>query len=292
MSPNLLPGFLLDPNYQEDNQNTTKEGKNSRFSAKVNRGIYLLPNSLTLAGLFAGFYAIIAGIQGHFESAVVSLFVAMLMDFLDGRVARLTQTQSLFGAELDSLADIVSFGMTPALLLYTFSLCHLGKIGWLISFLFIASAALRLARFNARSKLTDQYYFEGLPVPAGAGVLSSVIWIGVDSQLSGPFLKIPIACLTVLVSLLMVSHFAYQSFKQVNFKGRVPFIAILTVLFVLVSIAIDPPKILFLLFLIYSLSAPFVMLYPKWAKKRTSKQTKWVDDEAQTTLEFHSEEEN
>jgi CDP-diacylglycerol--serine O-phosphatidyltransferase len=289
MSPNLLPYFFLDPDHEEHSREEEGEKQNN-FHTKINRGIYLLPNSLTLLGLFAGFYSIIAGIQGRFESATISLFVAMLMDFLDGRVARLTHTQSLFGAELDSLADIVSFGMTPALLVYTWSLCHLGKIGWLISFLFTAASALRLARFNSRSKLMEKNYFEGLPVPAGAGILCSFIWIGVDSHLSGHLLRLPLACLTILISLLMVSNLPYQNFKQVNFKGRVPFIAILTVLFVLVGIAIDPPKVLFFMFLIYSLSAPVIFLYPQWAKRRTPKKSKWVENSEQNALEFQEDE--
>ena len=180
--------------------------------------------------------------------------------------------------------------MTPALLVYTWALCHLGKIGWLVSFFFTAAAALRLARFNSRSKLTEQHYFEGLPVPAGAGVLSSFIWVCIDNHLSSYALKIPLAVLTVLMSLLMVSNLGYQNFKQVNFKGRVPFIAILTVLFILVGVAMDPPKMLFLIFLIYSLSAPFVLLYPRWAMRRSSKKAKWVDNTQKMAVEFQSEE--
>lgn len=269
MAPDLLPSFFLNDPDNEEHQDESQEEtiQKTRFSPRLKKGIYLLPNSLTIAGLFAGFYAIIAGMQGSFETAAISIFVAMLMDFLDGRAARLTSTESLFGTELDSLADIVSFGVTPALVVYSWSLHQLGKIGWLIAFIFTAASALRLARFNSRPHLMEAAYFEGLPVPAAAGVLSSLVWMCMDNGFSGSKLRLPIALFTLLVSLLMVSNFHYQNFKQVNFKGRVPFIAILTVLFVLVGIAIDPPKVLFVIFLLYSLSTPLAFLYPPSRQK-------------------------
>jgi len=238
-----------------------------KLHPRFKRGIYLLPNSLTIAGLFAGFYAIIAAMEGKFETAIISVFIAMTMDFLDGSIARLTHTQSLFGTELDSLADIVSFGVTPGLIIYTWSLRYLGKIGWLIAFLFTASAALRLARFNAGVKLDDDTHFQGLPAPAAGGVLISFLWTCVENQWLGKTFAMPIALLTAFISLLMVSPLHYPSIKSLNFKGRVPFIAILTVLFALVGIALEPPRVLFFIFMVYSASPLIHLLSPSLSQK-------------------------
>lgn len=261
MKPILPPSLFLDDQDEEISVGDQAEAVlRETHSPRFRRGIYLLPNSLTIAGLFSGFYAIVAAMKGHFESAAISVFIAMIMDFLDGRVARLTHTQSAFGTELDSLSDMVSFGVTPALILYSWSLNHLGKFGWLSAFLFTAAGALRLARFNIRTQIVDKQYFQGLPVPAAAGVLSSFVWASVDSGWNGYTLVMLAACLTVLTGLLMVSSFRYLSFKEIDLKGRVPFVSILAVLLTLVSIALDPPKVLFLIFLTYSLSGPIMTL--------------------------------
>lgn len=218
------------------------------------RGIYLLPNLFTIAGLFAGFYAIVTAMEGYFSNAAIAIFVAMIMDFLDGRVARLTNTQSAFGAELDSLSDMVSFGVAPALVVYSWSLESLGKLGWLVAFIFAAAGALRLARFNTQAKIMDKRYFQGLPIPAAAGVLASMVWLGVDSEVPGDLMDMTAAVLAILTAILMVSNIRYYSFKEIDLKGRVPFVAILLVVLTFVGISLDPPKVLFLFFFCYGLS--------------------------------------
>ena len=187
------------------------------------RGIYLLPNLFTIAGLFAGFYAIVTAMEGYFNYAAIAIFVAMIMDFFDGRVARLTNTQSAFGAELDSLSDMVSFGVAPALVIYSWSLEGLGKLGWLAAFIFTAAGALRLARFNTQVSIADKRYFQGLPIPAAAGVLASMVWLCVDSEILGDGVSMITAVLAILIAILMVSNVRYYSFKEIDLKGRVPF---------------------------------------------------------------------
>ncbi|EDP46449.1 CDP-diacylglycerol--serine O-phosphatidyltransferase [Rickettsiella grylli] len=235
------------------------------------RGIYLLPNLFTIAGLFAGFYAIITAMEGYFNDAAIAIFVAMIMDFFDGRVARLTHTQSAFGAELDSLSDMVSFGIAPALVIYSWSLEGLGKLGWLAAFVFAASGALRLARFNTQVLLSDKRYFKGLPIPAAAGVLASMVWLCVDSEILGDTMSLITAVIAVIIAALMVSNIRYYSFKEIDLKGRVPFVAILLVVVAFVSISLDPPKILFLVFFCYALSGPLLSLYHLYKKRALRK---------------------
>ncbi|MGB5338051.1 MAG: CDP-diacylglycerol--serine O-phosphatidyltransferase [Gammaproteobacteria bacterium] len=223
------------------------------------RGIPLLPNMITTAGLFAGFYAIVAAMNGRFEAASIAIFVAMVMDGIDGRVARLTNTQSEFGVQYDSLSDMVCFGVAPALVMYEWSLHSMvsvgwAKLGWLAAFIYTAGAALRLARFNAQTTTAEKRYFKGLPSPSAAGVLAGFIWVGVDLNMRGTDLVYPAFVLTVLMGLLMVSNVRYYSFKQFDFKNRVPFVAILIVVLVYVFASIDPPKVLFTGFLVYALS--------------------------------------
>lgn len=224
------------------------------------RGIYLLPNLFTIAGLFAGFYAIVTAMEGYFNYAAIAIFVAMIMDFFDGRVARLTNTQSAFGAELDSLSDMVSFGVAPALVIYSWSLEGLGKLGWLAAFIFAAAGALRLARFNTQVLVADKRYFQGLPIPAAAGVLASMVWLCVDSEILGDVVSMMTAILAIIIAILMVSNVRYYSFKEIDLKGRVPFVAILLVVLAFVGISLDPPKILFLIFFCYALSGPILTL--------------------------------
>ena len=226
---------------------------------KTHRGIYLLPNMITTAGLFAGFYAIVAAMNGRFEAAAVAIFVAMIMDGIDGRVARLTNTQSEFGVQYDSLADMVSFGLAPALVMYEWSLKSMvsvgwAKLGWLAAFIYTASAALRLARFNSQVKTAEKGHFRGLPSPSAAGVLAGMVWVGTDLGLRGEDLVYLAFVLTVAMGLLMVSNIRYYSFKEFHFKNRVPFVAILTVVLVYAFASIDPPKVLFTCFLIYAIS--------------------------------------
>lgn len=222
----------------------------------TNRGIYLLPNLLTTAGLFSGFYAIIASINGAFEPATIAIFVAMVFDGLDGRVARITNTQSAFGAEYDSMADIVSFGVAPALLAFSWSLSTLGKLGWLAAFIYVACAALRLARFNVQTSTADKRYFQGLASPAAAALVAATVWAGVDFGINGHDYNIVMAILMALSGLLMVSNFRYSSFKSIEWKGKVSFVMILAVVLIFVFVAAQPAQVLFAVFLGYALSGP------------------------------------
>ena len=223
-------------------------------------GIYLLPNLLTTAGLFAAFYAIVAGMRGAFAIAPIAIFIAMITDTLDGRVARLTNTESAFGAEYDSMSDMVAFGIAPALVVYSWSLHHLGKLGWLAAFIYTAGTALRLARFNTQVGTADKRYFQGLPSPAGAGIIASIVWLGNRTLLHSNVPHIIIAFITILVGILMVSNVRYYSFKELDLKGRVPFIAMILVVLIFVGISLDPPLVLFTAFSIYAISGPIITL--------------------------------
>ena len=244
---------------------------------KSRRGIYLLPNLFTTGALFAGFYAIVAAMGGRFEAAAIAVFVAMLLDGLDGRVARITNTSSEFGAEYDSLSDMVSFGLAPSLVMYEWALVHMNsmgwvwaKLGWLAAFFYAAAAALRLARFNIRSVMTDKRYFQGLPSPSAAALLMGMIWVWHDLEFSGDELKIPAFLLTVAAGALMVSRFSYYSFKDLDPRHRIPFIAVLAMVLAFMLASIDPPKVLFGVFGFYALSGP-VLNIVRWKRKRTHK---------------------
>lgn len=236
----------------------------SAAESRRKRGIYLLPNLFTTGTLFAGFYSIIAATQDRFAVAALAIFVAMLTDMLDGRVARLTHTESDFGIQYDSLADLVAFGLASGLLAYLYSLDSLayysdvaGKLGWLAAFFYSAAAALRLARFNiTRGGATEKKVFLGLPSPAAAGLLVGFVWVGADFGIEGSSLVLIVLALTVAAGVLMVSSVRYDSFKDLNFGERVPFRYILFMLIVFVLIVIDPPRVLFLGFLVYALSGP------------------------------------
>lgn len=232
------------------------------------RSIYLLPNLFTTAALFAGFYAIVAATKGHFEYAAIAIFVAMIMDGLDGRVARLTNTQSAFGAEYDSLSDMVSFGLAPALVVYNWALSPLGKVGWLASFIYAAATALRLARFNIQVN-TDKRYFMGMPCPAAAAVLAGLVWVSAEHRVSGMVLPFNylIAGLTVVLGLLMVSNIRYYSFKEIDFKGNVPFVVLLVIVLAMSIIAFAPELVLFSGFMLFALSGP-VQWFWDWNKRR------------------------
>ena len=230
------------------------------------RGIYLLPNLFTTGGLFAGFFAIIAASQGRVEAACIAIFVAAILDGLDGRVARLTNTQSEFGVQYDSLADLVSFGMAPALVMYHWSLVAmkldgntLGKIGWLAAFLYAACAALRLARFNSQVGQVDKRWFIGLASPAAAGIMASSAWTMHSLDLSGEAVRYVALGITVVAGLLMVSRFRYTSFKGSGSgpgSDRVPFFAVLLIVAALIALWIDPPKTLLAVLGAYALSGP------------------------------------
>lgn len=228
------------------------------------RGIYLVPNLITTGALFAGFYAIVAGMNGHFVPAALAIFVAMALDTADGRVARWTRTESRFGAEYDSLSDMVAFGVAPALVAFSWSLQPLGKIGWVATFVYMACAALRLARFNTRSSLKT---FTGLASPSAAAVLACTVWIWSDYLGDArPSMAVAsvMAVLTAGMGLLMVSNFEYYSPKVLGAKGRVPFIFMVVAVLVFAVLLADPPRVLLVLFSVYAASGPWTFLWRRW----------------------------
>lgn len=235
-----------------------EEGAAEGVQAARPKGIFLLPNLLTTGALFCGFYAVIAGMKGDFYAGAVAVFVAMVLDGLDGRVARLTNTSSAFGAEYDSLADMVSFGVAPALLMFNWALADAGKIGWVAAFLYTACAALRLARFNTQRGVSDSTFFTGLASPAAAAVAAGSVWLGQEYGL--PASETPLwwahAALLIGLGFLMIAHFPYFSFKVVRLEARVPFARILIVVGLVGLIALDPPLVLWCLFFVYALSGP------------------------------------
>jgi CDP-diacylglycerol--serine O-phosphatidyltransferase len=245
----------------------------NQADTRKRRGVFLLPNLFTTGGLFAGFYSIIAAIGQHFEVAAIAIFVAMVMDGLDGRIARLTHTQSDFGVQYDSMADMVAFGVAPALMMYNWTLVRMGKLGWLAAFVYAAGAALRLARFNTQVDISDKRYFQGLASPAAAAVLAGLVWVGQAHDIgAGGFAPLSLV-LTVLVALLMVSNIRYHSFKDLDLRGRVPFITGLVIVLAFVLISLDPPQILFIFFLGYAFSGPvftLVQLQRRRAQRRAA----------------------
>ena len=227
---------------------------------KQRRGIYLLPNLFTTAALFAGFYAIVAGMQANFEAAAVAIFVAMVLDGADGRIARMTNTQSAFGAEYDSLSDVISFGLAPALVMFQWSLSSLGKLGWLAAFFYAAAAALRLARFNTQIATADKRYFQGLPCPMAAAVMAGFLWFATDFGFAGVNMVAITMIITITTGVLMVSNVRFHSFKELDLRGRVPFMAVLLVVLALVFVAADPALVLFVAALAYAVSGPIMTL--------------------------------
>jgi CDP-diacylglycerol--serine O-phosphatidyltransferase len=234
---------------------------------KPRRGIYLLPNAFTTAALFCGFYAIVMGMDGFFEKATIAIFIAMVLDSLDGRVARLTNTQSEFGAQYDSLSDMVSFGVAPALVAYEWGLRGLGQWGWLAAFVYCACAALRLARFNTNIAVVDKRYFQGIPSPAAAALVAGFIWAMTDLRIDGVDMRWVIWSITILAGLTMVSNVPFYSFKDVNLKKSVPFAVPLVLVLSYVLIVSYPPMVLFGVFVLYCLSGYAIFLW-RWRKGR------------------------
>ena len=231
------------------------------------RGIYLLPNLFTTAALFAGFYAIVMAMNQRFDNAAVAIFIAMILDTLDGRVARLTRTQSAFGAEYDSLSDMVCFGAAPALIMYEWALKDLGRPGWIAAFVYCAGAALRLARFNTNIEVVDKRFFQGLPSPAAAALIAGFLWLAIDNKIPVGEYGMPwvAACLTLYAGITMVSNVPFYSFKDINLRRSVPFAVILLIVLGFVLVISDPPIVLFLLFVAYGLSG---YAYWLWKKRR------------------------
>tara|TARA_R110001606_G_scaffold395839_2_gene568949 strand:- start:32 stop:874 length:843 start_codon:yes stop_codon:yes gene_type:complete len=237
------------------------------------RGIYLLPNLLTLGALFAGFYAIIAGMNGDFNKAGWAILIAAVMDGLDGRVARMTNTQSAFGAQFDSLSDMVSFGVAPALIMFSWALSSLGEAGWAASFIYMSCAALRLARFNVQLGTVDKRFFVGLQSPVAAGLVTFVAWVGFKYQIEiTPFIAFCAAVLTAFTGILMISNYRYYSFKEIHFRGTVPYVVFLMAVVLLVVIAQNPHEVLLGMCLIYALTGPFIWIYRR-VKSKSRKST-------------------
>lgn len=232
------------------------------------RAIYVLPNLLTTASLFAGFYGIIASIDGRYEPAAIAVIIAGVLDGLDGRLARLTHTESEFGQQYDSLSDMVSFGLAPAVIVYQWGLVRLAdygwvwaKLGWLAAFVYAVAGALRLARFNVRARVVDRRFFEGLPSPSAAGLMMSMVWLGTELGWTGiPALAVAFV-VTATAGCLMVSRFAYYSFKEVNPRGRISFTYVFVVPLTFVLVAMDPPLVLFCIGVVYALSGPLTSLW-------------------------------
>ncbi len=260
---NLTPP--LDLIVDEHEEEISENGRTVR-----RQGVYLLPNLFTTAALFAGFYSVIAAMRGNFESAAIAIFCAGVFDGLDGRIARLTNTSSKFGAEYDSLSDMVSFGVAPALVVFSWALGDLGKFGWSAAFVYVACAALRLARFNTRVDTADKNYFTGLASPAAAVIIASTVWVCYDLGWVGDALpaqlSVAVALLTALVGFLMIANFPYYSFKSVDFRGRVPFVVMILVVLGFGLVTLDPPLIFLLTFVVYALSGPVLQLR-KWRKR-------------------------
>ncbi len=231
------------------------------------RGIYILPNLFTTAALFAGFYAIVQAMNGLFEQAAVAIFIAMVLDGLDGRVARLTRTQSAFGAEYDSLSDMVSFGAAPSLIMYEWALKGMGKLGWMAAFIYCAGAALRLARFNTNIDVVDKRYFQGLPSPAAAALVAGLVWVMIDNGIAGETVRWYGCALTIFAGVSMVSNVLFYSGKEINLRRSVPFIVIIAFVLGFLLVSSYPPGVLFGLFLCYALSG-YVLGAWGWLKGR------------------------
>ncbi len=236
--------------HKDDHNNDTAEAPHRR------RGIYILPSLFTTASLFAGFYAIVQAMNGSFELVAPAIFIAMVLDALDGRVARLTHTESAFGTQYDSLVDMVSFGLAPALIMYEWALSGLGRFGWLAAFIYAAAAGLRLARFNVQVGVADKRYFTGLPSPAAAALVMGFIWVLHTYGVPGRDISLLALAVTVAAGALMVSNVRFRSFKDVDLRGRVRFVTILAVPLAIVLVVLDPPQVLFAAFLGYALSGP------------------------------------
>jgi len=248
---------------------------------KMKKGIYILPNLFTTAGLFSGFYSIMASMKGMYEMAAWTILIAIVFDGLDGRIARMTRTGSKFGAEYDSLTDVIAFGVAPAVLSYQWALISFGRWGWLTAFLFVTCGALRLARFNVQVGVIDSRVFNGLAIPAGASVIATAVLLYYKLGGEGPFGHLSVLIGTVIVAMLMVSSIKYYSFKDLNFFARKPFMSFVLIIVILVIVTAEPQIMIFTFCFGYALSGPIWLLYKAMRKKQ-------VDHNKQ----IHQQEEN
>jgi len=262
--------------------------KSIKQSRAARRGIYILPNLFTTAAMFAGFFAMISAMDGHFQAAGIAVLLAFLLDGVDGRVARLTGTESEFGREYDSLSDLVSFGLAPAMIVYHWGLGVLGEepwwwwtqISWLVAFFFAVAAALRLARFNTRAAASDKRYFQGLPSPSAAACVAVGAWLLTSLDLQNAFMLPIVYVMAVCVATLMVSNISYYSFKDLNLAGgRVPFTYVAVIPAVFVLIALAPAQVLFAGFFIYALSGPVLALWRRRRRLRRASQPTAAEDD-------------
>ncbi|MBT3531824.1 MAG: CDP-diacylglycerol--serine O-phosphatidyltransferase [Gammaproteobacteria bacterium] len=249
------------------------------------RGIFLLPNLMTLGALFSGFYAVIAGMSGNFNEAGWAILIAAILDGLDGRIARMTNTQSAFGAQFDSLSDMVSFGVAPGLIMFSWAFAPLGRVGWAASFIYVSCAALRLARFNVQLGTVDKRFFLGLQSPLAAGLVTFVPWVAYKYSVEvTPLIAYLSAILTVFAGLLMISNYQYFSFKELNFKGTVPYMVFVFAVVLFVVVAQNPHEVLLVMCVAYAVSGPLTWVYKnqlspkpvKVAKPATKKKSKKV----------------
>jgi len=251
--------------------NTSNEEKSELVKGR-GRGIYLLPNLFTTAALFAGFYSIIAAFNQNYSGSAIAILIAMVLDGFDGRVARMTNTTSAFGAEYDSMSDMVSFGVAPAFLVYAWSLSSMsivnyGYLGWVSAFFYTACCGLRLARFNVQVGKADKRFFQGLACPSAAALIACIVWVLHDIGVPGREIAFLSFFITLFAGLLMVSNFTYYSFKEIRTPRRVPFVAALLLVLLVVFISFDPPKVLLLGFVCYALSGPSYAAF-RWIRKR------------------------
>ena len=265
----MLSPMTEDPKHLEDDGGATPPVAHRR-----RRGIYVLPNAITLAALFSGFFGIVMAMNGRFEVSCIAIFVAALLDSLDGRVARMTNSQSAFGEQMDSLCDMVSFGAAPALIVYIWALKDMGKLGWIPAFVYISGAALRLARFNVNIGVVDKRFFQGMPSPAAAAMVIGLVWVMDDSGFKGAskidWLAWSAFGVTLFAGLSMVTNAPYYSFKMVGGRNSVPFIVLVAIALGIALIALDPPRVLFGIFCLYGLSGYLVYGWRKFKGRPTS----------------------